>query len=174
MIEAPALQMRESGLDDVEVRADVHGPCEVPLVVVDLFQRGMVHLKRGVAHEDVEVTELARHPVHDRPAMLGARDVTGEQECASPLRFDEVGRLPSIVVLVEVADRDIGPLASERECDRLADTAVASRYECDLALEAPCAPVAVLAVVGSRIHLPVASGNLLLLRWLAHAFPLAR
>src|SRR5690606_37730939 len=69
-----------------------------------------------------------------------------------------------LLLLGQVADRDVGALARERDGHRPADARVPARDERPAAVEAAAAAVRRLAVVGHGVHGPGEAGGLLLLR----------
>src|ERR1700744_977455 len=113
--------------------------------------------------------------------MTGILDVAADQKTAPAGTFDESLSFLCILVFAVVAHEDIGSLASEGERHGTADTAISTGNDGFLILETPGAPVAVLAVVGRRIHQGALSRHgLLLLRkgggrkWTAHRLFLHR
>src|SRR3954453_17332306 len=94
--------------------------------------------------------------------MSWRSDVSGEELDAATGLAHDTGRLLGVLVLVQIADHDVGPLAREGHRDRATDAAVAPGDDRGSVLKETATFVAVLAEVGSRVHLSLAAGVLLL------------
>jgi hypothetical protein len=105
--------------------------------------------------------------------VLGPGHVAGHEHGASAGLLDQPRGVLGVLVLVEIGDEDVGPLAGVGDGHGTADAAVAAGDDGRLALESAGAPVAVLSAVRSRGHLRLDAGDVLLLGWLAHAAPLS-
>ena len=129
------------------------------------------HLERGVADQHVDPAELLDGPGDDRAAVRGLADVAGDEDGLAAGLLDPGRRLLGVVVLVEVADQDVGTFAGVGDGDGPADAAVGAGDHGLLALEPSVADVALLAVVGLRVHRGGGAGGLLLLGGLRHDRP---
>jgi Transposase DDE domain len=110
---------------------------------------------------------LARYETgQPQPERWGGERPRPAQQAAlsTGSKLDSVGDLGNRR-RVAVEDRLV---ASRRDRHRLADAAVRAGDHGRLAGQPARAPVAFLAVVGNRIHLPLGARRLLLLLWLAH------
>ncbi len=97
--------------------------------------------------------------------MGGLGDVAPHQHAAPSGRLDVAGGLPGVhvLLLVEIADQDVGALPGIGDGHRPADAAVASGDHGRPTGEPAAATVAALAVVGPRGHLGLGAGGLDLL-----------
>jgi hypothetical protein len=130
MITPARLEVPERGAREVEVGVDVRPERLVPLGVVDLVERRLVLLVRGVVDEDVEPAELAHGALHRRGAERGVLDVAGDAQEAAPGALDVRAHLVGVGLLLgEVDDGHVGALAGVEHGHRAADPRVAAGDE---------------------------------------------
>src|SRR5690606_37308326 len=123
------------------------------------------HLVARVVHQDVETPKVARRTVRDAARRRLVPEVTGQQRAAPAGPLDPLRRRPRVLLLLgEVGEGDVGPLAGERDGDRSPDARVASCDQRPVADQLLAADVARLTVVGTRYHAIGRTGRLLLLR----------
>ena len=79
--------VRERGLDQVEVGAQVDRERSVPLLVGDLLDRLVRHLKSRIRHEDVDPAELGDGGIHQIATGLGFSEISSEEDHAAA-RFE--------------------------------------------------------------------------------------
>jgi len=122
-------------------------------------------LEGGVIDQDIQVAELLHRPPHECLAVRLAADIPGDRERLSPGVAYQARGLRCVLILAQVGDRHIGPLAGEGKGHRPPDPGIAPGDQRHLAGEAIVAVVGLLAVVGDRPHRARAAGRgLLLLR----------
>ncbi|MNX81916.1 hypothetical protein D3C86_1136220 [compost metagenome] len=107
----------------------------------------------GVVDQEVQPPELLDHLLDDLLAVGGVREVALDGEALAAGLADPAQGLLGVVVLVEVGDRDVGPLAGEGDRDRPADAAVAAGHQGLASEQLVGATVALFAVVGGGAHL---------------------
>ena len=103
--------------------------------------------------------------------MLRLGHVAGQQNRLPAGLADPAGGVLGVLLLAQVADGDVRALARVGDRDRLADAAVRAGDQRDLAIEPPAAAVALLAVVGARVHRLGLAGRPLLLFGEGHGLP---
>ncbi|MNW58950.1 hypothetical protein D3C74_368410 [compost metagenome] len=146
--------MLERGLRDPEQRIEVGLEHAVEVVRGDVRDRRPArHLEARVVDEHVQ-TAQAGDRVGDRVARhLLLAQVPGQQDdLAARLTHPARGLLGVLLLLGQVADRDVGALPREGDRDGPADARVAARDQGAQARETARTAVGGLPVVGSRVH----------------------
>ena len=83
-------------------------------------------LDRGIVDEDVEPAERLDGPTDGGPAEYLPPHIPRDPDSSPPMGFNESHGFPSVTVLVQVDDRDVGPLLRKRDRHGPADSAVPS------------------------------------------------
>src|SRR6185369_3277653 len=151
-------EMGGGGLRQVEHPEDVglEGPLELLFGnVLDLLVRMLLP---GIVDEDVEAAELVHHLLHGFLAEILVADVAGNRDRLAPFLLDDLLRELGVVVLAEVEDGDVGPLAGEEGGDGAADAAVSTGDQRHLVLQSSRAAVARFPI-RLRLQLAFVSGK---------------
>jgi hypothetical protein len=82
----------------------------------------------GVIHKDIDPTELSHALGDEIDTVSLLLNIARNHERSTPRVANDLGRLPSVFVLVEVRDNDIRPFAGEGDRDGPPDTAIRSSY----------------------------------------------
>jgi hypothetical protein len=113
-------------------------------------------LVAGVQHQNVDAAELVQGFGHQCPAVLFLLDVAGKQHGFATRLLDPARGLFGILLLLgQIADRDIRSFAGERDGDGTTDTGVTARDEGAFVLQLASAAVGLLAVVWFRLAVVV-------------------
>ena len=117
-------------------------------------------LAARVVDQDVQPAQALDRLCDQGLAEVLVPQVAGNGDGAATLGLDQGGDLVSVFLFVgQIVDRDIRPFAGIGDGGRRADAAVAASDQGALALQAPGAAIAVLAVVGQRVHPACQSGK---------------
>jgi len=119
----------------------------------------MGHLVRGIVDEDVDAAKTLDGLVDEGLALGLLRDVPGQQQALAPGLFDPACGFLRVFVFIEVGNRDVRAFTGEGDGDGATDTTVGTGDQCDLALQAPRAFIALFASIGVRVHLLLAAGD---------------
>src|SRR5262249_22506978 len=136
---------------------------QVPFLGADVVQALVGALDGGVVDENVETAELLERALHQPPAMPRIGDVARYPYRPPARLLDPAGGLCGILVLLAVGDQHIGALAGEGDGDRTADAGIAAGDDGRLAMQPAAAAIALLAVIGLRVHFAGSARRALLL-----------
>ena len=158
--------MRQRRFDDPERRVDVGLHRRVEILAGDVEDRLPRLLPRRVADQDVEPAELAaRRRATSSRQNASWRRSPGMATALAPLALDQLDYLARIGLLVrQVVDRDVGPLAGEGDGGGAAHARISAGDQGLPAGEPARAVIARLAMVGPRLHLAGEPGPGLRLR----------
>ena len=135
----------------------------VELGGLERLQPVTVLLVGRVEHHDVDAAELRHGVGDDRPGEVLVAHVSREGDPPAAGRLDDRDRgLGILRLLRQVRDRDVRPLAGERDRHGAADAGVAAGDQRAAAAQPVVADVAVFAVVGCRVG-PLGESRLILL-----------
>ena len=129
----------QNRLHDVKHAIEIDSDDAIEIFAAQLPEFAVRHVRPGVVHEDVDLSELAERPVGhsaDRRSV-GHVQCVGMQSPAAPAR--------SISRTLQLSDRatdgdDLRSLVSERSCDSLANAAPGSGDDRNLSLQAHTDP----------------------------------
>src|SRR5256885_9580311 len=156
--------MLECGARHVEVAEDVGAEGEIELLVGDVLDRCLMLLEGGIVDENVEAPELFARLIHGAVAERGVGDITRNEQAPLAHALDRALRLFRIALFLgEIHDCDIRAFAREEVRHRPANPRVATRDECDLAIELAGRLVRRAFITWSRVDLSFDARVLLVL-----------
>src|SRR5688572_33318654 len=85
--------------------------------------------------------------------MALVTDVAGERHRPAPSLLDPSRRILRVLVLAEVGNQHVGALAGEGDRYGAANAGIAAGDQCNAVSKAATALVALLAMIGHRLHL---------------------
>jgi len=118
-------------------RAQVSGERVIPLLVGDLLDRLMIHLKRRVADEDVDPAKLVHRLSDHRAAVIGVIELTRRNDGSPPRLANPLRSVICVLVLVEIGDEHVRALARIGNRHRATDPAVAAVITAFLSVNRP-------------------------------------
>jgi hypothetical protein len=146
-----------------EHRVHVHREGLFPFLVRNVLDCGKRLLVCGIVDQDVDAPERLDRGGDDHTRVRGVADVARYQDRLAAGIFDQPLGFGGVIVLAQIADQHVRALACEGERDRPADPAVAAGHDRLAVVQPTIADIAVLAVVGTEVHLLGRAGDRLLL-----------
>jgi hypothetical protein len=122
--------MRQRRRDGTHVRVHVRFERPIELLVRDVFGPFFPILIAGVAHQDVEASQLADGALNHRAAERSVGEIALEDHAPPALGLDGVSSFGSVPSLFrQCRDCDIGPFAREQQGHGSSDARVAAGNE---------------------------------------------
>jgi hypothetical protein len=116
--------MRNSCFGQVKRSVDVGAKRFVPFLGRDICDLPISPLKCRIVREDIDLAELTDSAVDECLAMILRLDIAGNDDCFPSGLSYLVCSVFCVLVLIQVEENNFTSLASERNCDRSANTGI--------------------------------------------------